>query len=518
VKSKYTSKPLSGFQTFLLCCLLFVDFAGFSLIFPLLPQYVDRLSLTPKWMAVIIISFPLFQLLSSPIWVWLGNRVGRRPILLLSTFGGCCAYILLATALSQALSQQNSLLLLCLSRALIGLFAGNLSVAILSVMDPTPPSQHLDRIPALEVALGLGLLIGPAIGGFAFHYGGTVAPAWVMAIIQGLLFLFLFFFLPEILPKSYSSLVEESLPRSFHKFHSQGIRWGLSFLFFFIISCFLIFEISFSLMVGSYRFEPWEIQRPYSIAYQIANQSTPAGAVFHSLLPPSILQKFQHADRFRREELQKILADFFNQCLRDPQFPLLPYWKQQKLPQSIQARLDRLKPESHQLDYRLNRLLIETAFSKSLEPRKFLYSEKQIAYFFAYCGLLTVLAQLFLIIWSRATGDIPSPLWGFRLMGIGLVLIVLAEHLREWLAILALITAGGALARTALMRLLLRCTIAPHPSSSYLPEKAALWGCIIGSFSAVYLQNSTLYIPYLIPGVLALLFSLLFIPFVQRID
>ena len=495
-----------------------MDFAGFSLIFPLLPRYVDRFSLTPEWMAVVIASFPLSQLLFRPIWVWLGNRVGRRPILLLSTVGGGCAYILLAVALSQLFSQPNPLLLLCLSRALIGLFAGNFSVAILSVLDSTPPSQHMDRVPVLEVALGLGLLLGPAIGGFAFYYGGTTAPAWIMAIIQGLLFLLQFFFLPEILPKPYPSSAEKSLPRFYHRFYSRGIRWSLSFLFFFITGCFLIFEISFPLLVGTYRFEPWEIRRPYSIAFQIANQSTPVGAAFHPLLPPPTLQKLQHADRFRREELQKILADFFNQCLQDPQFPLLPYWKQQKLPPSIQARLDRLNPRSHQLNYRLNRLLIETAFSKSLEPRKFLYSEKQIASLFAYCGLLTVLAQLFLIIWTRLTGDIPSPLWGFRLMGVGFLLIILAEHLQEWLAILALITVGGALARSALARLFLRCTTGHPTPSSYMPEKAILWGCIIGSFSAIYLQNSAPYIPYLIPGILILLLSFFFVPFVRRID
>ena len=491
--------------------------AGLSLILPLLPRYVDQFSLTPAWMTVVIVSFPVFQLLFSPIWSWMSDRVGRRPILLLSTLGSSCAYLLLAVALSEFFSRQNSFFLLCLSRGLIGVFAGNLSVAILYVVEQTPSSQRTARLTVLEAALSLGLIVGPAIGGLAFYYGGAMAPAWTMALLQGLLFLGQFFFLSESLRSLPSYSIPERLPGSLPIVYSRGIRRILSFLFFFVISCLLIFEISFPLLVGTYRFEPWEIRRPYTLAFQIAEQNTPAGAALHPLVSPSMLKKLQHADQFPRSELQQILADLFNQWLRDPRFSFLPYWKQLKLPSAIQRSLSHLDPRSTPLDYRLNRFLLEAAFPRLLEPRKFLYSEKQIAFLFAYCGLLTLLTQLFIIKWSQRGERIPGPLFGLRLMGIGLGLVLFAQRLIEWLFLLAAIAIGGAFSRSPLIRLFVHCSPGRPASFHDLPLHPLFWGCVAGPFSAVYLQNANLYYPYLIPALLILLLSFFLAPLMERI-
>src|SRR5262245_30359070 len=71
---------------------VFVDLIGFGLVLPLLPNYSKNLGATGFEVGVIISSYSLMQFLFAPMWGALSDRVGRRPVLLVSLAGAAVSY------------------------------------------------------------------------------------------------------------------------------------------------------------------------------------------------------------------------------------------------------------------------------------------------------------------------------------------------------------------------------------------------------------------------------------------
>src|SRR5258708_37416333 len=115
---------------------VFIDLIGFGIVVPLVQVYSKHLvpdCFTPLWaqglaIGVIIASFSAMQFIFSPIWGRWSDRYGRRPILLISTAGGACSYVLFL--LSSGLeNHQTALWLMGGSRSLAGLCGGQMSLA-----------------------------------------------------------------------------------------------------------------------------------------------------------------------------------------------------------------------------------------------------------------------------------------------------------------------------------------------------------------------------------------------------
>ena len=93
-----------------------VDMIGFAIVLPLLPFYALELKASPVIIGLIISSFSVAQLLSSPIWGRVSDRYGRRPALLIGLSASALAYVIFALA--------DSVWLLFLSRLIQGAGGG----------------------------------------------------------------------------------------------------------------------------------------------------------------------------------------------------------------------------------------------------------------------------------------------------------------------------------------------------------------------------------------------------------
>jgi|GEM_PF-23893 len=173
---------------------LFLDLVGFSIIFPLFPAlakyYMENdgqnifLNLIFKVMAwtagtsfleqgqfnsqslvlfggILGSFYSLLQFFASTFWGSLSDKIGRRPILLLSIFGLAISYGLWIFA--------GSFTLLVLSRFIGGFMAGNISTATATVADITSKENRSKGMAFIGIAFALGFILGPAIGGISGH-------------------------------------------------------------------------------------------------------------------------------------------------------------------------------------------------------------------------------------------------------------------------------------------------------------------------------------------------------------
>jgi MFS family permease len=170
--------------------IVFVDLVGFGLVIPLLPFYAVRFGASPQQVTLLLATYSLFQLFAAPLLGTLSDRIGRRPVLMISMTASALAYLWLGSA--------SALWMLFAARALAGACAGNIAAAQAYIADITTPENRAKGMGLIGAAFGLGFIFGPALGGFlAGNDPATAnleAPAWVAAglslvALSGVLFL-----------------------------------------------------------------------------------------------------------------------------------------------------------------------------------------------------------------------------------------------------------------------------------------------------------------------------------------
>lgn len=136
---------------------IFLDLLGFGLVLPLLPLYAERFGAGPLQVTSLSASYSLMQFLFVPLWGRLSDRIGRRPVLLVSIAGSFAAYTLMGLT--------GSLAGLFVARILSGVAGANLSAAQAAIADITPPEDRAKGMGLVGAAFGLGFIFGPFIGG-----------------------------------------------------------------------------------------------------------------------------------------------------------------------------------------------------------------------------------------------------------------------------------------------------------------------------------------------------------------
>lgn len=163
---------------------VFLDLVGFGLTIPQLPFYVKSMASPDQAGLVtglIIGSYSFAQALATP---WLGrlsDKYGRRSVILLSLFGNAISMVLFAVA-----AQLAMLPLLFASRILAGVTAGNLGACQAAIADVTEKHERSAAMGRLGAGIGLGLIVGPFIGGQAGKFALWAPPivAAVMALLD----------------------------------------------------------------------------------------------------------------------------------------------------------------------------------------------------------------------------------------------------------------------------------------------------------------------------------------------
>ena len=141
----------------ILFLIVFIDLIGFGIIIPLLPFYGEFYQASPEMVGLLMATYSFTQFLAAPFWGRLSDRIGRRPVLLVSLAGASAAYVWLGLA--------ESLWTLFAARAVGGAMAGNISAAFAYVADITTRENRAKGMGTIGAAFGLGFIAGPAIGG-----------------------------------------------------------------------------------------------------------------------------------------------------------------------------------------------------------------------------------------------------------------------------------------------------------------------------------------------------------------
>ena len=141
----------------ILLLIVFIDLVGFGIIIPLLPFYAEHFGASPLAVTLLMAAYSAMQFVAAPILGALSDRHGRRRVIVLSTAGAALGYLVMAFA--------DSLLVLFLARALAGAMAGNIAAAQAYIADVTTPERRARGMGMFGAAMGLGFIVGPAIGG-----------------------------------------------------------------------------------------------------------------------------------------------------------------------------------------------------------------------------------------------------------------------------------------------------------------------------------------------------------------
>jgi multidrug resistance protein len=166
----------------------FVDMIGFMIVLPLLPFYALKLHASAETIGRLIASFSIAQLLAAPVWGRLSDRYGRRPALLIGLSASAAAYVVFGVA--------TSVWLLFLSRLVQGAGGGTTGVAQAYVADTVEPGDRARALGWLSAATSAGVMVGPAIGSFAAHFG-QAAPGLIAAALCLINVFFAWKWLPE---------------------------------------------------------------------------------------------------------------------------------------------------------------------------------------------------------------------------------------------------------------------------------------------------------------------------------
>jgi DHA1 family tetracycline resistance protein-like MFS transporter len=147
---------------------VFLDLLGFGIILPALPYYAVSFGATGLWLGALLTAYSAAQFVGAPVLGRLSDRVGRRPIILASLAGSALSLVLSGLAMS--------LPLLLLARALAGLFGGSIAAAQAYIADVTRPEARARAMGLLGAAIGMGFVLGPALGAALSPWGfGTAA-------------------------------------------------------------------------------------------------------------------------------------------------------------------------------------------------------------------------------------------------------------------------------------------------------------------------------------------------------
>lgn len=168
-----------------------IDMIGFGIVLPLLPFYAESFHASPFDVTLLIASFSAMQLAAAPLWGRLSDARGRKPILVMGLIISAVAYAMFAVA--------TSLPMLYVARLIAGAAGGTVSVAQAYVADTTTARERARGLGYIGAAAGLGVMIGPAIGG-VFSRWGLGAPGWVAAALCVVDAIAILFLLPESRP------------------------------------------------------------------------------------------------------------------------------------------------------------------------------------------------------------------------------------------------------------------------------------------------------------------------------
>ena len=192
---------------------VFINLVGFGLIVPLLPFFGSSLG-APEWQVTLLFAaYSAGQFFAEPFWGRLSDRIGRKPVLLMTLVANAVGYLLLVFA--------PNIWAAILIRLFTGLGAGNISTVQGYVADVTPPEKRAGRMGMIGAAFGLGFIVGPGVGGLLVREDlgavGFHPPMYLAAAMAALAALGVILFLRESRAKADPAVPRQRFLAGLHE-------------------------------------------------------------------------------------------------------------------------------------------------------------------------------------------------------------------------------------------------------------------------------------------------------------
>ncbi|WP_066633528.1 MFS transporter [Desulfolucanica intricata] len=170
---------------------LFLVMIGFGIVIPIFPFLILELGGGPTALGFFMASFSVMQFIFAPFWGKLSDRIGRRPVLLIGLCGYGLTFILFGFV--------SELWMMFAIRILSGIISSaTLPTAMAYIADTTGGEERSKGMGILGAAMGLGMIVGPALGGWLGHNSFSL-PFFVAGGLAVLTLPFAILFLPESL-------------------------------------------------------------------------------------------------------------------------------------------------------------------------------------------------------------------------------------------------------------------------------------------------------------------------------
>ena len=177
---------------------VFIDLIGFGMVIPFLSFYAREYGASGIAVGAVVGIYSIMQFFFAPVWGRLSDRVGRRPILLISLTASFTGYLMFGFA--------RSMEILFLSRVIAGIGGANIGTAQAYIADSTSPENRAKGMGLIGAAFGLGFILGPPMSGVLSTIGtkhglhGNLLPGLVAAGLSFTAFLIALSVLAESKP------------------------------------------------------------------------------------------------------------------------------------------------------------------------------------------------------------------------------------------------------------------------------------------------------------------------------
>lgn len=168
---------------------VFIDVLGIGIIIPVLPFYMEALGATPTIITILFAVYSFFSFFSGPFLGSWSDKIGRKPVLLISLVSTSLGWLIFALA--------PNVIWLFIGRIIDGLAAGNFPIAQSYLVDISKDEKEkTTNLGLIGACFGVGLVVGPAIGGLLSSWFLS-APFWFVGILALINSIMAYFVLPE---------------------------------------------------------------------------------------------------------------------------------------------------------------------------------------------------------------------------------------------------------------------------------------------------------------------------------
>lgn len=150
-----------------------LDLIGFGIVIPILPFLSPQLGASKIDIALIIVTYAACAGIFGPFWGRLSDRRGRKTVIMICLAGAALSYVMLGMA--------SELWMIFVARGFAGVMAGNFGVASAMMADITSPENRAKGMGLIGAAFGLGMVLGPLLGGLLAGDSGSFALPCIFA-------------------------------------------------------------------------------------------------------------------------------------------------------------------------------------------------------------------------------------------------------------------------------------------------------------------------------------------------